>query len=176
MPESHNQTMPAAETFTPSGPATTNVATRIANLQTEAIASLGLCLSAKSQPALKGEAVLVVSNTAGTVSRLSQVLPGFQFSAPTTLLDRVSSVQALNAPHSTRRSSHRSLEMEFLRSHPEIFARYVGEWVALEGEQIVAHGRDPAKVVAAARRAGVKIPFIFRVQPKLAANAGTLGP
>ncbi len=167
--------MSAAENFTPSGPATTNVATKIANLQTEAIASTGLCLSTNSKPALKGEAVLVVSNTAGTVSRLSQVLLGSQFSAPATIPDRVSSVQALNVPQSTKRSSHRSLEMEFLRSHPEIFARYVGEWVALEGQQIVAHGRDPAKVVAGARRARVKIPFVFRVQPKPAANSGTLG-
>lgn len=151
----------------------------VANLQTEAVASLGPRLSTKFQPAVDGKTIRVVSISTASLLCVSQVLLGSQLTPPTvTIPGRLSKISSLRLPKMQRSAkplSHRHREMEFLRNHRQFFAKYVDKWVALEGETIVAHGNDPAKVAAAARRAGVEIPFVFRVQPKLAPNEGTLG-
>jgi len=54
--------------------------------------------------------------------------------------------------------------MEWRRTHGDVLLRYARQWVCLEGEQIVAHGRDVVRVVASARRQGVKIPYVFYVE------------
>ncbi|MEO6390746.1 MAG: DUF5678 domain-containing protein [Pyrinomonadaceae bacterium] len=41
---------------------------------------------------------------------------------------------------------------------------YLGQWVAVEDDQLVAHGSDPRKVYLSARNAGIEIPFVVRVQ------------
>ncbi len=43
--------------------------------------------------------------------------------------------------------------------------RFAGQWVVLEGEEIVAHSEDPAQAVGQARAKGVAVPFVFRVEP-----------
>jgi hypothetical protein len=42
--------------------------------------------------------------------------------------------------------------------------RYADQWVIVEGEAIVVHGRDPVSLVAQARECGVEIPYIFFVE------------
>lgn len=64
---------------------------------------------------------------------------------------------------STSASAYRSRELKFRESNPEILRRLVGRWVVLEGETIVAHGRDPLAVVAEAREKGVRVPYVFHV-------------
>jgi hypothetical protein len=39
-----------------------------------------------------------------------------------------------------------------------------GEWVVLQGSEVVSHGLDPVGVVAEARGRGILAPYIFRVQ------------
>jgi len=51
----------------------------------------------------------------------------------------------------------------------------VGQWVVLEREEIVSHGDDAGEVVAAARRKGVEVPYIFRVVPDYGKNVATIG-
>ena len=70
---------------------------------------------------------------------------------------------------------HRSRELNFCAEHPEVFAKLVGQWVALEGETIVASGESLAPVVAAARKRGIKVPFVFRVEQPLPPGYGDLG-
>jgi Family of unknown function (DUF5678) len=166
--------------LTPSKLTTTNVPPSVANLQTEAVASFGTHLSAKHSSSIDGKLTLVVLITGGTTLDLSTGVVSSQLAALKTAtgpgkVSGVSSIQVSNTVHSTERPSPRSREMEFLGKYAEKLAGYVGQWVALEGEIIVAHGSDPVKVVAQARKAGVEIPFIFRVQPKPATNEGTLG-
>lgn len=72
-------------------------------------------------------------------------------------------------------SHHRSKELNFCAEHPEAFAKLVGQWVALEGDTIVASGLELAAVAAEARNRGVKIPFVFRVEEPLPAGYGELG-
>lgn len=43
-------------------------------------------------------------------------------------------------------------------------AAYAGEWVALDGPRLVAHGDKLAMVRAAAKAAGIAEPFFARVQ------------
>jgi hypothetical protein len=71
--------------------------------------------------------------------------------------------------------SHRAVEQQFIGEHPEAFDPYIGEWVVLEGTSIVAHHPDPGVAVDQARTAGIKIPYVFWVEPKLKPNQGRLG-
>lgn len=70
---------------------------------------------------------------------------------------------------------HRSRELNFCAAHPEAFAKLAGHWVALEGETIVASGLVLAPVVAEARKRGVKVPFVFRVEPPSDESRGNFG-
>jgi hypothetical protein len=45
-------------------------------------------------------------------------------------------------------------------------AEYLGQWVALEGDQLVAHGPDALEVDRAARAAGIESPFVEQVREK----------
>ncbi len=64
---------------------------------------------------------------------------------------------ALSAPHRRR-------EQAWCRHHEEELEAYVGQWVVLEGEEIMAHGTDPARVVDQARERGIEIPYIFFIE------------
>lgn len=49
---------------------------------------------------------------------------------------------------------------------------YLGQWVALDGDHLIAHGADARTVYDAARAQGVEIPYIDRVEPKVDAFIG----
>lgn len=59
----------------------------------------------------------------------------------------------------------RRRELEWRRAHGEVLRAFAGQWVVLEGEEIVAHGDDPATLAAAARVRGIQVPYIFYVEP-----------
>lgn len=42
-------------------------------------------------------------------------------------------------------------------------AEYLGQWVALEGDQLISAGANAKEVDAAARAAGIKVPFVVRI-------------
>ncbi len=58
---------------------------------------------------------------------------------------------------------HRTRELEWRRTHREVLRNFAGQWVVLEGEQIVTHGKDPQQVVVDARAKGIPVPYIFYV-------------
>ena len=72
-------------------------------------------------------------------------------------LEQPDSTPALTppAPYNDRRQ-----EFEWLANES---AAYAGEWVALDGTRLIAHGRELAVVSAAARAAGVDQPLLTRV-------------
>jgi Family of unknown function (DUF5678) len=49
---------------------------------------------------------------------------------------------------------------------------YLGQWVAIEGDTLIAHGANPREVYLAAREAGVNSPFIERVEKRQDALMG----
>jgi tRNA A-37 threonylcarbamoyl transferase component Bud32 len=46
--------------------------------------------------------------------------------------------------------------------------------VIVEGEQLISHGQDPARLVDEARARGIRVPYIFFVEPS-AENTVKLG-
>ena len=60
-------------------------------------------------------------------------------------------------------------ERAWLEAHRD---EYLGEWVALDGDRLLAHGSDARIVYEAARAKGVEAPFVERVQPKVDAFMG----
>jgi len=82
----------------------------------------------------------------------------------------VASSQSAAAPaRAVERVNVRTLrerEVEWRRTHPEILKQFENEWVALEGEKIIAHGPDAADVIKAARAEGIRKPYVFFVEPK----------
>lgn len=44
-------------------------------------------------------------------------------------------------------------------------SEYPGQWLALDGDRLLAHGPDLAKVAAAARALGVQFPLLHLVEP-----------
>lgn len=41
---------------------------------------------------------------------------------------------------------------------------YLGQWVCLDGDNLISHGEDAKKVYAEARAAGIKIPFVEQIR------------
>jgi hypothetical protein len=58
----------------------------------------------------------------------------------------------------------RARELAWRRAHEDELQAYAGQWVVLEGEEIVAHGEDPASAAEQARSQGVHIPYVFYVE------------
>jgi hypothetical protein len=69
----------------------------------------------------------------------------------------------------------RVTENEWLNAHPEKLRPHAGEYVVVEGRRVVAHNKDAALAVQTARRRGVKVPYIFFVEPPLPPNTYRLG-
>jgi len=59
-----------------------------------------------------------------------------------------------------RRLPFRERETEWRRTHGDVLRAYAGQWLVLEGERIVAHGDDPAPLVARAREHGIRSPYV----------------
>jgi hypothetical protein len=49
---------------------------------------------------------------------------------------------------------------------------FLGPWVALEGSRLVAHGNDPAVLIAQARSQGVERPLVVPIQEERSASIG----
>jgi hypothetical protein len=61
------------------------------------------------------------------------------------------------------------LERAWIEQHRD---EYMNQWVALDGDLLLAHGTDPRAVYLAARSAGCEAPFMEQVAPKLGAFMG----
>jgi hypothetical protein len=59
---------------------------------------------------------------------------------------------------------HREREMRWF-SDKQNRAQYGGQWVALEGDQLLSHGDDLRQVFAEAKAKGVEVPFTGFVDP-----------
>jgi hypothetical protein len=57
----------------------------------------------------------------------------------------------------------RAAEMKWLQENRAALAKYSGEWVAVDGPRLVAHGIDLPTVVRKANEAGAAHPFITSI-------------
>ena len=80
---------------------------------------------------------------------------------------------ALNAldPNGDTQPAYKTNEQErsWINAHRD---EYLGQWVALDGDHLIAHGADARTVYQAARAQGVEIPYIDRVEPQVEAFMG----
>ena len=60
-------------------------------------------------------------------------------------------------------------ERAWMEEHRE---EYLGQWVALDGNNLVAHGTDARVVYDEARAQGVDSPYLEHVMPKVDAYVG----
>ncbi len=67
-------------------------------------------------------------------------------------------IEAISQPR------HRSRELEWRRTHQEMLRTMAGEWVVLEGEEIIGHGKDLGPLVNEARARGILVPYAFFVE------------
>ena len=68
----------------------------------------------------------------------------------------------------------RSRELAWKDRHHDLLQTLAGRWVIVEGDELIAHGQDPAALVSAARRRGIQIPYVFFVEP-LAQGVAKIG-
>jgi predicted RNase H-like HicB family nuclease len=85
---------------------------------------------------------------------------------PVNLIAHLAMIGKPPAGASSSTRGLRERELEWRRTHPETLGQFENEWVVLEGEEIIAHGFDAAKVIEEARAKGIKIPYVFFVEPK----------
>ncbi len=100
--------------------------------------------------------------TAPEIAReiLSRVLLGRQRQRPRHRGERRASGEQPVPPLNGRECEH-----TWRRANRELLqCRYVSQWVVLEGEEIVAHGKDAVKAVQEARAKGIAVPYVFFVQ------------
>lgn len=74
-----------------------------------------------------------------------------------------------------RATRRRERELLWLQTHRAELQQFVGQWIVLEGDQIVARGADPVEVVREARAKGIRRPFVHRVQRGRTKGEGYLG-
>ena len=55
----------------------------------------------------------------------------------------------------------RAVELEWMNKNPDKLRPYAGEYVIVEGTRLVAHSADAGEAIAAAKRQGIKIPFVL---------------
>ncbi len=60
-------------------------------------------------------------------------------------------------------------EQAWIEQHRD---EYMNQWVALDGDKLLAHGTDARTVYLAARAAGVEAPFLEQITPKQEAFMG----
>ena len=76
---------------------------------------------------------------------------------------RLTESDPVQLPQGPPTTGHRNQELEWRRTHREVLRNFAGQWVVLEGEEIVTHGEDPQQLVAQARAKGIRVPYIFYV-------------
>jgi|SRR5688572_2889125 len=60
-------------------------------------------------------------------------------------------------------------ERAWIETHRD---EYLGQWVALDGDRLLAHGADAKRVYDEARAQGITAPYLVRVSPKQEAFMG----
>jgi len=55
----------------------------------------------------------------------------------------------------------RTREIDWIATHR---SQYMGQWVVLDGDQLIGHGHDPRLLIEKARSEGVERPLVVRIQ------------
>jgi len=72
-------------------------------------------------------------------------------------------IEELDDTSSVDLSQRRAVEIAWLATHPDRVAGLTGQWVALDGKELLGHGSDLATVLREVMVTGHEHPFITRV-------------
>jgi hypothetical protein len=78
-------------------------------------------------------------------------------------MDAPTPAQAESRPTSIRQTVSRDRERQWLAENR---TRYVGQWVVIEGDRLIASGPNSRDVFQAAKQAGIQVPFLIQVEPE----------
>jgi hypothetical protein len=78
-------------------------------------------------------------------------------------VDAPTSAQAKRRPTIVKRSVSRDREMRWLAENR---TKYIGQWVVVEGDRLIASGPNSREVFQAAKQAGIEVPFLVQVEPE----------
>ena len=76
---------------------------------------------------------------------------------------------------SERCPSRRQRELEWILASRAQLRQYAGEWIVVEGQELIAHGRKPEELVREARRRGIRVPFVYRVEEERGEDSASAG-
>jgi len=60
----------------------------------------------------------------------------------------------------------RERELEWRRTNRATLRQFQNEWVVLEGEDVISHSPDAAQAIRQAKSQGIRMPYIFFVEPE----------
>lgn len=83
------------------------------------------------------------------------------------LRDELDTITSNGDPEPSYRTHHG--ERAWIEAHRDEF---LGQWVALDGDQLIAHGGDARTVYDEARAHGTTSPYLVHVTPKVEAYVG----
>jgi predicted RNase H-like HicB family nuclease len=92
-------------------------------------------------------------------------------------INLIARLAMMDVPQANARSAaprFRERELEWRRTHAETLRQFENEWVVLQGDEIIAHGSDAARVIQEARARGIKRPYVFFVE-QMNENVITIG-
>jgi hypothetical protein len=72
-------------------------------------------------------------------------------------------------------TSRRQRELQWISLHLQELTDFAGQWVVVEGETLVTHGRDPVLVVQEAKAKGIRVPFLHRIERRRSKGTGYIG-
>ena len=80
------------------------------------------------------------------------------------LIEIPAAIQQKSVTTLSHSEHHRAREWAWRKANiRRLRSEFPGEWIVLEGEEIIAHGLDPVELVKTARARGVRSPYIFHV-------------
>lgn len=144
-------------------------------MTTDSLVALGIAPSSPRE-ALRSLVNTLLGGQPSSWSRPNPVksIAGAGFSLGGALFGTVG-LEVMTAESAARKVGRRDRELRWLQTNRELLRTYASQWIVLEGETIVAAGVDPAAVVRAARRSGIRIPFVHYVDAEESLATGYIG-
>lgn len=134
--------------------------------------SLGYLLEpGYAQAAFSQAAVLSLATLHATTADI-----GLPLAPPSSLFGIISvASQPSLSPAGGASAGRRQRELQWLKLNRQALLPFVGQWVAIEGNEVIAHGLKLPEVVKEAKGKGVRSPFVQRVEPERPRGIADMG-
>jgi len=97
----------------------------------------------------------------GTLSQLIGI--GVAMVLAQKLVSLVGGVPMARARDESASGSLRHDELRWIQAHGDDLSRLTGQWIAVEGTELISHGANLTQVLEEVERRGIGRPFVYRV-------------